>query len=129
MASRKRSAVPDHEQLELFTLGQPTRVKRGVDTAIRAACNAGFIDAHLDAGFIGLARSLASAVDTASRAGGDGWLLARLTGELREALSALRLSPASRGDREKDSFDEFLASLATPETGSPPLGNPTDRPA
>lgn len=101
------------EQLALFGAARTQRVKRGVDLAIRHGQAANFCDSTLDAGLIALARTLAVQIDTCASAGGDGWLLARLAGELRETLTRLRLDPTARG-ATSDNLDDFLRALSEP---------------
>lgn len=106
----------------LFELTRSRRAERAIDAAIRAAYRDGLVDKDLDAGMTVLARVLARAIDQLVADGGDKWLLPRLTSELRETLTRLRLDPMMRAGG-RDEFAEFLASLNTPEPGAAEVGD------
>jgi hypothetical protein len=107
----------------LFDLARSKRTERAVDTAVRAAQQAGLLDSKLDAGITVTARVLARAIDQLVADGGDRWLLPRLTGELRDTLSRMRLDPSARGG-DRDELANFLAGLAAPDPGSAEVGDP-----
>jgi len=117
MATDKRRPRHDpHAQDALFQLSRTRRLEIACDKAIRRAYVESVIDRNLDAGMVTMARTLARAIDEAASGGGDRWLLARLTGELRETLIRLRLDPVSRGG-ERDDFSELLAAMRQPTMG------------
>lgn len=94
------------------------RCERGMCDTIRHAKAAGLLDAELDAALVALAKTLARSVD-ACAANGDHFKLTRASAELREALAALRLDPASRARGEGDPLESLLAELSSsaPEMG------------
>lgn len=114
----KRKAKPwGSSQPALFGAGARRRVKQAVDRAIRRGQREGLLATELDAGLCAMARTLAEALDEASGAGGDRWLLARLNGELRETLARLRLDPTARPTDNRDDLQELLAALAGDDAG------------
>jgi hypothetical protein len=96
------------------------RVELAVDRAVRAA-QADKAIGTLDAGLIAQARTLAAALDQ-SAADREGWLVARLAGELRETLARLRLDPTSRG-AHRGELAGFLADLGRPDPGGAAVGD------
>lgn len=120
MANRRgstRDARGAPNQATLFDLAKTQRLERATDLAIRRGYIESVIDRNLDASMVTLARTLARAIDEAASAGGDRWLLARLTGELRETLIRLRLDPVSRGG-DRNEFAELLDAMRTPTVGN-----------
>lgn len=113
MAKRK---PPPPGQGSLFGPAGKRRAKLGVDRAIRRAQHQGLLDAQLDGALCAVARTLAEALDEAAAAGGDRWLLARLTSELRETLARLRLDPCARVVNQRDELAELVAQMANPDT-------------
>lgn len=114
MTRGKRRKTSD-DQLELLGVRRPRlgRVERSVNAAIRRGYADGWVDKDLDAGMCAVARSLARMLDGAV-SDDDRWAVARLTGELRETLRAMRLEPTSRG-AGGDEFADLVASLSAPE--------------
>lgn len=109
---RKAPAQPS-----LFGPSGKRRCKAAVDKAIRRGQRDGILTAELDGGLCAVARTLAEALDEASAAGGDRWLLARLTSELRETLCRLRLDPSARVSNQRDELAEMMAMLAGADSG------------
>jgi hypothetical protein len=112
MAKRRAPAQPS-----LFGPHGRRRVKVAVDKAIRRGQRDGHLESSLDAGLCAVARTLAEALDETSAAGGDKWLLARLTSELRETLTRLKLDPSARVTDERDELAELVAQLSGSDSG------------
>ena len=110
---RDRAAEP------LWPAARPRRgrVESALDKALTAAYADAVVSPTLDAGTVALARTLAAQLDVASGLL-DPWAIARLSGEFRAVLAALRLDPTSRGALKRDEFAELLAELARPSTSS-----------
>lgn len=100
--------------------GKPGRVERRVAAAIRAGKREDVIGA-LDDGACALALELARAVDRAGAAGTkpDPYAVTQAGRELREVMTALRLTPASRGAQTSDALADFLRSLEQDDTTTP----------
>lgn len=109
---RKAPAQPS-----LFGPSGKRRCKAAVDKAIRRAQREGMLAAELDGGLCAVARTLAEALDESSADGGDRWLLARLTSELRETLIRLKLDPSARETNEPDELKQLVAMLAGADSG------------
>lgn len=109
--------MPRHVQPPLLTLvpARKGRCESNVDTAVRAAYEAGVVDSKLDAAAVAMARTVARALDAQAEAGNP-WAVAALARELRSTLERLRLDPVARGLGDRDEFAEFLHDLAKPTT-------------
>src|SRR5262245_2207711 len=118
-SDRRKSHGASQLQGALFDLARTQRLERATDVAIRRGYTEAVIDRNLDAGMVTLARTLARAIDEAASGGGDRWLLARLTGELRETLIRLRLDPVSRGT-DRNEFADLVAAMGAPTLGDAP---------
>ena len=96
--------------------GQTGTIYRSVCASIQAAVSDGLTDRKLDAGLHAQARSMAGVVDRASGLGGrkqETYALAGLHKELAAMLALIR------GQAVTSELDEFLRTLAEPDTAAP----------
>ena len=96
---------------------QTGQIYREVCASIRAAILEGLTDARLDAGLHAQARSLAGVIDRASGLAGrkqETYALAPLHRELTALLARVR------GQAVASELDDFLRTLAEPETAAVP---------
>ena len=97
--------------------GQTGQIYRSVCGSIQAAIHDGLTDRNLDAGLHAQARSLAGVIDRASGLAGrkqETYALAPLHRELTALLGRIR------GQAVASELDDFLRTLAEPETAAVP---------
>lgn len=114
MGAKRKSRSADL-QIELVGVRRPAtgRVERALYVAVPRAIRDGHLDKELDAGIVAVARSVARALDLAA-VEGDKWAVARLSQELRELLTRMRLEPTSRGS-SSDGLADIIAAIGAPE--------------
>src|SRR6516164_5311646 len=115
--TRRRPASSGGELQLPFAVGRRVigRHERAASKAITAARASGAIG-PVDLAAVTLLRGLARALDGAELEG-SAWAVAAVARELRETLTTMRLTPASRTNDGGDPFAEWLATIS--EAGQP----------